>query len=262
MKRERLKQLWKRLTDKLPPYTRKGRVIRNLVVIVLLALLCWTLLDAPALTTEWKYRRMERRNLVDRGEIITIKDIALPHWPEYEDCHLVVAENEDKYITCMPESHDSLECWDKKEVTLASVEPPGPTDPWAVTPLILITRLPAVRAEVEFTLPPELNWSLSKYEQHLPEPYMGFVCQGTAEGDNGVFVFSLLEERPESGEWDAEKMMWQLERDALSIFVHILRGIENDYDVEIPVTIRLWDGENNLIYDEVQTYRAERGGRR
>lgn len=70
--KERLKQGWKRLWSRVPPYTRKGKLIRNVVCILVLAVFCWCCLGAPALTPRWDFRREERTHLVGPAEILAV----------------------------------------------------------------------------------------------------------------------------------------------------------------------------------------------
>ena len=70
--KERLKRGWKRLRSRIPPHTRKGKLIRNVVCILVLVVFCWCCLGAPALTPRWDFRREERTHLVGPAEILAV----------------------------------------------------------------------------------------------------------------------------------------------------------------------------------------------
>ena len=70
--KERLKRGWKRLCGRVPPHTRKGKLIRNVICILVLVLFCWCCLGAPALTPRWDFRREERTHLIGPANILAV----------------------------------------------------------------------------------------------------------------------------------------------------------------------------------------------
>lgn len=86
--KEQRKRQWNKAMVKLPHLTRKGKTIRNLVCVVLLAGLCYLLLGAPPLTARQAFRRAERQNLVGPSEIIaavSLKKLDLPEEVEHRE---------------------------------------------------------------------------------------------------------------------------------------------------------------------------------
>ena len=52
--------------------TRKGKIVRNIFCILLLAVACYRLLDCPAFGPVHAFRQAERQNLVGRSEILIV----------------------------------------------------------------------------------------------------------------------------------------------------------------------------------------------
>lgn len=242
--KETWKKLWRKIRAKLPAPSRRGKVIRNLVTVFLLAFFCWwLLLDAPAFSAEQEYFRYARQNLLGDTKILTIVDTS--EWPDWTNGDmLVVAEDEAHYVVCL--NRYDLECWDKQgDVMVAGMPATAFITPIDYHPFLLLTKLPASRAEVVLTLPPEVDFeSTGEFE--------GATFRGEAEGENGVFLFCFPDGIQE-GQMTYSKQR-QLQGHALFIFAEALRGLAQDYGCSATVAVRLWDAQDQLIYDEMLTY--------
>lgn len=254
---KRLTRLWRKLRSKLPSFTRKGKVIRNLVFILLTAVLFWWAMGAPALTPQWRYRRAERRNMLCDTEIIAVLE---PHWINWEEpAELVVAENEAMYILCLtnePFYSMGVQIYEKQgAVTLTGVPESFSVNFFRqAIPFVVLTELPAVRAEVELILPPELSWRWA--DRPGREPFVGAVYRGEDYNEDGVFTFSfpqeLTEMDPQGNDLTDQLVM---EWDALYIFSQILLGVkQDDYGCSVTAHIHLWNADDVLIYDDTLIY--------
>lgn len=259
--KERVKRIWRKVKRRLPSVSRKGKVIRNFAFILLTLVLFWWAIGAPALTPQWRYRRAERRNLIQDTEIIAVLE---PDWIGWEYPELVVAEDETAYYLCL--TNDSvyamnLQRYEKQgKVTLTGVPEQSRMDFFLTAiPLLVITELPAVRAELELTVPPELAW---RWPADSVRAFAGAVFHGEDTGEDGVFSFdfpeTLAEVDPALGGQDVSDQS-VMEWDALYILTETLQGIkqQRDYDCAVTAHIRLWDAEDTLVYDEVLTYPIE-----
>lgn len=245
--KEKLKRVWRPIRAKLPSLSRRGKLIRNVVVILLLALLCWVASGAPPMSAEQEYYRAARRNLMGDTEILAMVDTSEWSASWLGGDLLVVAEDEARYVVCT--SVFDLECWEKQgDVTIADVPARITIAPTDDHPFLLLTALPAVRAEVEFTLPPELNWS--SYDD-----FEGVTLRGEAEGENGVFLFHFPDGLQEYPPLESSRQR-QRQGEALVIFADMLRGRAEGYNCSVDVTVSLWDEGGSLIYDDVLTYYA------
>lgn len=238
------KKQWRKIRAKLPALSRRGKVIRNLVTVFLLAFFCWwLLLDAPAFSAKQEYHRIARRNLMGDTEILTIIDTG--EWPGWDNGDmLAVAEGDSYYVVCL-NSYD-LECWDKQgTVMMAGMPSTAFITPVDYHPFLLLTELPAVRAEVALTLPSEVDFGRNN-------EFEGATFRGEAEGENGVFLFCLPDGIQEDQMTYSKQR--QLQGHALYIFAEALRGLAQDYGCSATVDVRLWDAQDQLIYDETLNY--------
>lgn len=256
--KERIKRIWRKVKRRLPSVSRRGRVIRNFAFILLTVVLFWWAVGAPAMTPQWRYRRAERQNLLRDTEIIAVLE---PQWINWDEgIELVVGENEALYAVCLtkePFYAMDLQIYRKQgAVTFASAP-----DQWrsrfftAAIPFLVLTELPAVRAELELVIPPELSWRF--------DTFAGATYRGEDNSENGVFSFSFPSglTEVEAENYNDEDLTDQLimEWDALHILRETLQGIKQrgDFDCSVTAHIRLWDAEDTLIYDEVLTYPIE-----
>lgn len=232
--KEKTTEKWKRFTypvvSRMPRLSRPWRVVRNLACIVLLAGVCYVLLGAPALTEEWAFRRAERQNLVGPTEILGAADVDWEGWSYHR---LMAGKGSGYYVLCGVD-WPALECWSKTgDVTLAAPPQVGRSG-HAYQPLVLFTELPAVRAQIELTLTAEM----AGYEEMETVTY-----QRDAEREAGIFIFVLADR-----EFDYQQ---EGEMQALSTLINRLRGRElSRYEKPIPVTVRLWDETETLIYEK------------
>lgn len=257
--RERWKKVCRVLKRRLPSASRKGKVIRNFVFVLLTVVLFWWATGAPALTPQWRYRRAERANLIEGTEI---KAVLETDWINCETHELVVGENEDSYFICLTDEAfyaRYLQCYEKRgDVTLTGAPEsffPGYFD--TAIPFLVLTELPAVKAELELVLPPELSWRWVNMEGH--EAFAGAVCRGEDHNEDGVFTFSfpsgLVDVEPGANDPDLTDQM-VMEWDALYILRETLQGIkqQKDYGCSVTAHIRLWDAQDQLIYNETLIY--------
>lgn len=241
--KEKGKTLWWRVRATLPAMSRRGKVIRNLVTVFVLVFFCWFLLDSPAFSLEQEYRRAARRNLLVDTEVLTIVDTG--EWPDWTDGEMIaVAENETYYVVCL--NSYELECWEKQgEVMMAAMPADASIFPTDYHPFLLLTQLPAHRAEVVFTLPPEMDFGRTKQ-------FEGATFRAEAEGENGVFLFCLPDGLQENQMTYSQQR--QLQGHALHILADAMRGLAQDYGCSATVDVRLWDAQDQLIYDETLIY--------
>ena len=251
---------WSAAVARIPPRSRKGKVVRNVVIFLLAVVVYWAVAGAPALTAMWQFRRLERQHFVGPSEVIADLDVDWANWT-YQ--RLLVAETEESYILYMPESgmFRNFEIWEKQGEVMLVPGPDcnAPTEPAQAAPFVLLTQLPAARAEVEFTLP-EGYFTGSKDD---PRPN-GTAYRAEGACQSGVFVFALPEALPR--EEDLNDPFSNVELAAEQYHdLYALRSWSIDLRYEeqiilpVPVTVRLWDGQGTLIYDETLIYGAERG---
>lgn len=262
--KERCQKAWRRLKQQLPSVSRKGKVIRNFAFVLVTVVLFWWAIGAPGLTPQWRYRQAERRNLIRDTEIIAVLE---PRWINWDGpAELVVAENKDVYVLCLtnePFGSLDLQVYEKQgDVTLTGVPESFTTNfNRQSIPFTVLTELPAVRAELEITLPPELFWRWDHADGR--EPFAGAVCRGEDRNEDGVFTFSfpsgLVNVDPDSYAGSLSDQL-VLEWDALHILSETLQGIKprSDYDCSVTAHIRLWDAQDQLICDETLTYEIKR----
>lgn len=258
-----MKEWWKKicrvLKRRLPSVSRTGKVIRNFVFVLLAVVLFWWAVGTPALTPQWRYRRAERRNMIQDSEI---KAVVETEWINWETHELVVGENKDSYFICLtdePFYAMYLQGYEKQgDVTLTGA--PESFYPHyyfeSAIPFLVLTELPAVKAELELVIPPELSWRWVDMEGR--ESFAGAVCRGEDYNEDGVFTFcfpsGLVDVEPGANDPDLTDQM-VMQWDALHIFSQTLLGVrQKDYGCAVEARIRLWDAQGQLIYDETLIY--------
>lgn len=92
--KEGCQERWRKLTAKRPRLTRRGKFVRNLICMILMAGLCYLLLGAPPLTAEQAFRRAERQHLVGPAEIIASVDMEQLALPEERPMELELFDRE------------------------------------------------------------------------------------------------------------------------------------------------------------------------
>lgn len=233
--RERLRKRRRKIAAKLPGLTRRGRLVRNLACVLLLAVLCWVLLGAPALTEAWAFRRAERRNLVGPSEILQRMDV---DWDGFDYHRLIAAKNDWGYVLYAPDrpyAETELIYQAKMgDVTLMAPPEMWIHEPVSDQPLVLFTDLAAARAQVELTLTPALSSSVD---------LSNVTCRADADRRSGGFFLFVL-----SSESREEQQRFY-ESDALQTLAAALRG-KYSLDPPVPVTVRLWDRAGTLIYED------------
>lgn len=254
----RWKKICRVLKRRLPSVSRKGKVIRNFAFVLLAAVLFWWAAGAPAMTPQWRYRQAERRNLLQDTEIIAVLE---PDWIGWEYPELVVAEDENAYYLCLTNNsfYDmGFQRYEKQgKVTLTGVPEQSMMSFFATAlPFLVIAELPAVRAELEMTVPPELAW---RWAADSVRAFAGATFRDEDIGENGVFSFdfpkALAEVNPALNGQDVSDQTI-MEWDALYILTETLQGIKQrkDYGCSVTAHIRLWDAQDQLIYDETLVY--------
>ena len=241
--KEKWNRLWRKLNVKLPVLSRRGKIIRNFVVVCLLIFCCWILMDAPAFSREQEYYRAARRNMMGDMEILAIVDTS--QWPDWSNGEMLVVAEGDGYYAVCTNGYEQAESWEKTgDVMMLDM----PLDSTIMIidnhPFLLVTELPAHRAEIVLTLPPEMDFGSAGFE--------GAVLHGEAEGENGVFLFHLPD-GIQARQLNASHQRQQLGH-ALDIFGAALRGLARDYGCSPTVEVRLWDARGQLIYDDTLTY--------
>lgn len=72
------------LIGKIPPRSRGGKLIRNMVCILLLCVVIWWCFGMPALSVRHAFRRAERANLLEPSEILAVIPGSAVELPEEE----------------------------------------------------------------------------------------------------------------------------------------------------------------------------------
>lgn len=76
---------------KLPPRSRRGKLVRNVICILLLVMVGWTLLGAPALFPRQTFRSLARAYMMDDPEILAVlsaKELDLMEEPQWANGRL------------------------------------------------------------------------------------------------------------------------------------------------------------------------------
>lgn len=216
---------------------RKVRIALNLLLIPVLAAVCYVLDGCPPLTPEMAFRRAEQAHLVGPGEILGTEEIGY-------DCYdrLIIADAGDGVILYLYGTQSDRTCLGYREKEASSTLMTAPDTPGYLgranevqLPIVLFDHAPrAGRAEIEFTL--TANYNGENFEKtYLLE----------ADRTNpGYFLFTL-DARAESA--------WGLEAEgaALHTFVLISANLEKFPETTIPATVRYYDSSGALLSEEL-----------
>lgn len=232
------------------PIPRSVRACLCAVLAILLALAYYIAIGAPTLTFRQEFRRAEKANLVGPSQIVDILD---KEYPEFDK--LIVGETE--YGICFfgryfaNSSQTSI--FDEKMYFFNYLEKTGDLTivpapnifgvfweyPGETLPVYIFAEEPnAVRAEIEFTVTgqythyePEVQ-----YEASFKETFTGEAVRT----DSGVFRFIFISSSEE-------------ESRALAQFSSAVSGnsiIPGQTGSAIPVTVRLYNAQNDLISEK------------
>lgn len=221
---ERCKEFWRRRR-----LTRRGRLIRNLVCIVLLASMCWCFKGYPVLTPMQAFRRAERQNLVQPAETVRSIEADWAGDRRYSYRRVILAEYAGGYALSavyaygLPVDYNCSYWYREKEGPATLL-----TESWSwfsdSTAMVVFTELPAARGEL----------AIGSEE--------AVTCQGERL-DEGVFLF--LVDHDAAGD----------ESDSMGTLINVIQGWEIPQTCRpTPVTIRLWDEAGTLIHEETRIY--------
>lgn len=230
-----MKKLKRWLGRRIPRLNRPQRIIRNFACILLMLICTWFMMGAPALTPRWAFRRAERLNLLERSEILDVVRVG-------ERFRMVVAENERNYILFVdaPLYEETWLTFDDKQSPVTLMMPLEHR--WRIQdcPLVLLTDLPVARGEVEFSLIPEVSG------QYIQEEIHYLVDGELLNSGNMLFVVDSGEAEYQEGE------KYWAESDVETTMAHLAFA---RYDIQhtcrVDITVRLWDGNGDLIYNEI-----------
>lgn len=225
--------------DKIPV---KIQVLVNVMLLCVFGLLLYIFWEGPTLSLEHQYRRAARESMVGPGEILGIEDLGNTWFDK-----LIVAQTQEgvilyagehtnrdtiNFLVYRPFTEDVMICG--SPALLSNLAPPH-GDPLTI---ILFDRYPeAVRAELDVELFWENNFTSRQHRY-----------QYTLTGERtkpGYFRLDMeyewkgyigIQEHPEDA---AINEFAKNSRDAS------YRAPEGEY----PATVRLYDGEGNLIYN-------------
>lgn len=233
-----MKKLKRWLGRCIPRLSRPQRILRNAACILLMAVTAWFIMGAPALTARWAFRRAERLNLMEGAEILDVVRLE-------ERFRLVVAESEENYILFYdcPHYEKTGLTFDAKSSPITMMMPMGPG--WMIWdyPIVLLTELPAVRGEIEFTLIPEVSDVYVEEEIH-------YLVEGERL-DSGNFLFVVDSGLAEYEKYGPNKGHLA-ESDVMTTMGYLAMARYNvQQTCRVDIAVRLWDEDGSLIYDEI-----------
>ena len=223
---------------------RRQRVARNLLCTMLLLFFCWLVLDCPALTLKWAFRRAEKVSLVGPSEII---DVIEGDWRSEENL-LVVGESRYGYSVY---NANLLKPWiGYANTSVAYREKEGEVELFSPmdsirystgdVPWFLFTELPAARAQIEF------SFETGRVDYYVYAP-VHYCAEGEKRGD-GYFLFIL----PVVAEGNEDFPKRDMRTAQLQFTMRdLVMANRNAYPMDVDITVRLWDGQGTLIYEEV-----------
>lgn len=244
--KEKLLGLWDRLTDpilsKIPRLSRPWKAVRNLVCILLAAVLIWFCRGANSLTPQWAFRRAEKSDLVGPSRVVTEEDYSyrsLSHWIQY------IGETEDCYVSVMCRKQNGFlagwdgnaVCWKKGEqVTLMAGGERWPYGEDGGYLFYLFSEESAARGEADLSIRSigELNGRRYRFDHVYTVEFL--------PNEDGVLCGRLMPVDTEGDLWTVT-----LEECMLDDFWQ--------NSAEIPVTVRLYDEEDGLILETSFEYR-------
>lgn len=221
---------------------RPVRIVCNLVLAVILFALFYIFRGSPDMTVEQAYRRAETRNLVGPGAILGVLDVDISGGYT----QLLLAETDEGVIQyCYREenlgfifgahtvsSYEGDLIYRKKGDIVTLMAATGQM--WfqqetTNLPVILFDDCPkAVRAELDLRLTGELNSVEYDYSYYL----------NSKRESGGYFVFDL---KTTGG---GEREVWAITQ------VSELYRDTGGYGEAVPATVRLYDQNDHLIYEE------------
>ena len=229
--RERFQKWLHTLLERIP---RKTQVFLNLGLILVLPLVLYLMFDSPVFSPEAAFRRAEKANLVGPSEILGIEEVQGMFGNTY-----VIGDNGDSAVLFLyDENHysqsnywrlvyrpkmGSISVYGLHQMTFGFFD--------SIYPLIVMDDYPeAVRAELDLELYWQHNETLEVYRKsyHL-----------SAERTRPGYFRMNIQLPPEVSDW---------EREAISQFSRYSSDPPTYLgDFSYPATVRLYDGEDNLI---------------
>lgn len=238
----------KKLLKRIPSLNRPGRTARNLICCVLLLLLCWYVMGAEPFLPRWAFRMAERTQMVGPADIL---DVVWLDQKSGSDCYIVVGEDQWGYsvfgpATCFEPGIEYGFLYQEKQKNVNLILPYSLKEPdeW---PIVLFTELPAARAQIQFKLGPEI---LNQLELQEMIPY----CLDGEWREEGYFLFRFSPHTDDEVQRDAEfDVMGHLAYWSDAYNRHIVSERSDSHQI----TVRLWDSEDNLIYENAIKYGFE-----
>lgn len=234
---------------------RPVKTLFYMIGISLATFLLYIFIGAPPLSEEHAYRRAERANLVGPAKILDIIDLA-PVVDEHYS-RMIIANDGDAVILYMWDAQHNLSeklVYRQKQGAVTVFAAPYElflysTDHEFKIPIILFDDFPqAVRAEMEFTL-----WTIQDSEAIpqvcLPKDYFGEAYRK----NDGYFCFYIYSPDFSWIQWTNDS-----EEPTLSTFCKLTGKTFSrmDTDTTLPVTVRLFDADNQLMHEETVIIRS------
>ena len=217
-------------------FSKKTRVLRNILLLILLILAVDYFSGLPAPIPEIQFRREERAHLVGPGQILGIEEIDFSWYDT-----MIVARTEQGVIlwTSGQDLDRSALVYREQKKENLLLAAPGSMSYLTIAdtvelPLVLFDRCPrAARAEILFTLKDTVNGEPFEKTYHLSS-------ERTA---SGYFLFTLNAGKGQP---------YSLEEEALILraFAEIASGQNTRHDYSVPVQIRFYDLNNTSIGEE------------
>ena len=229
----------KRLLGRIPRLSRPQRILRNFAFILLLAVAAWFLNGAPALTARWGYRRAERLNLLEPAEIVDVV--------KEENCPtVVIAESGGAFrlwYDLFPYEYTNMTIEEKREPV--SLIMPLNSD-WRLfqVPWVLMTDLPAARGEVEFTL------IRGVADQYINEDIHFLVEGERLNSGNFLFAIDCAAGEYVGGYYNRSAALAEHKVQTTLYYLSMAR-YNVQHSCQVDITVRLWDENGTLIYDEI-----------
>ena len=231
---------------------RSTRAVLNIVAIFLCLTIILILCDLPSFTAEMQYRRLEKQHMIGPAQILGTESL-------YEDgtTKLLIAKSNTEVMLHYYQDGDydnynstDLVCR-KKQGALTILAAGGSTPRYSTysdisLPIILFDEYPeAVRAEVEFTL----YFGDYKDAGHTV-PYEKHFNLDAARTNEGYFCFYIQCKAYTNTKYTS----------MLTTLAAISAGYHTSSDTNkytpIPVTVHLYDKNDQLIVDEIIYFRT------
>lgn len=228
---------------------RPLKVLLYFCGILCLSFLIYIFIGAPAFSVEHRYRRAERANLIGPAEILDIIELS-PILNETYD-HMVIASVDNAVILYMCDTSnlmpDKLAYRQKQGNVTVFAAPYIPiihhNDHKFQIPIILFDDFPqAVRAQIELKL-----WTIQDTHT-IPHTALPQKFLGEADREkSGYFCFYI--NSPDFSWYGPGK---ESEEPTLNTLCKLTGKsfYRVDPDTSIPVTVRLYDSDNQLIHEE------------